>query len=131
VAAALAVWVAGEDPGEILSGSATNPNTRPLLILIAAAFWPARDRLAAGSGGSVIVLTARRQTCGQAGRGARIRAKDDIMDDADGAGQAAPEPVRRVAVTGASTAGQRGVSLAAAAAALILGVQVIRQVRKK
>jgi hypothetical protein len=40
VIAALALWAAAEGFGEILSGSATDPNTGPLLVLIAAAFWP-------------------------------------------------------------------------------------------
>ena len=40
VITALALWVTGEDFGGILSGSATDPNTGPLLVLIAAAFWP-------------------------------------------------------------------------------------------
>jgi len=40
VIAALALWGAGEDFGGIFSGSATDPNTGPLLVLIALAFWP-------------------------------------------------------------------------------------------
>jgi len=40
VIAALALWVAGEDFGGIFSGSGTDPNTGPLLVLIALAFWP-------------------------------------------------------------------------------------------
>jgi hypothetical protein len=40
VIAALALWVAGEDFGGIFSGSGTDPNTGPLLVLIAPAFWP-------------------------------------------------------------------------------------------
>jgi hypothetical protein len=42
VAAAVVIWAAGEHFGQILSGTATDPNTGPLLILTAAAFWPAR-----------------------------------------------------------------------------------------
>ena len=34
------LWGTAEGFGEILSGSATDPNTGPLLVLIAAAFWP-------------------------------------------------------------------------------------------
>jgi hypothetical protein len=37
---ALFIWVAGEDFGGILTGQASDPNTGPLLILLAAAFWP-------------------------------------------------------------------------------------------
>jgi hypothetical protein len=50
LAAALAVfiWVAGEDFGGILTGHATDPNSGPLLVLLAAAFWPGRpQRIAA------------------------------------------------------------------------------------
>ncbi len=34
------IWVAGEALGGILTGSATDPNTGPLLVLLALAFWP-------------------------------------------------------------------------------------------
>lgn len=37
---ALVIWVAGENFGGIFTGQGTDPNTGPLLILIAAAFWP-------------------------------------------------------------------------------------------
>lgn len=42
VLAALIIWSAGEHFGGILTGQATDPNSGPLLILLAAAFWPAR-----------------------------------------------------------------------------------------
>jgi len=44
MAAALAtvIWVVGEGFGNVFSGSGTDPNTGPLLILMAAAFWPRR-----------------------------------------------------------------------------------------
>ncbi len=46
---ALFIWVTGEDFGGILTGHATDPNTGPLLILLAAAFWPwANTRTATG-----------------------------------------------------------------------------------
>jgi hypothetical protein len=38
--AAAAIWVLGQSFGEILTGQATDPNTGPLLILLAAAYWP-------------------------------------------------------------------------------------------
>lgn len=38
--AALVIWVAGENFGGIFTGQGTDPNTGPLLILLAAAFWP-------------------------------------------------------------------------------------------
>ena len=45
--AAVVIWVTGEQFSAIFTGQATDPNTGPLLILIAAAFWPLRghDRL--------------------------------------------------------------------------------------
>jgi hypothetical protein len=41
---ALVVWVVGQGFGDIFSGSGTDPNTGPLLVLVAAAFWPRRSR---------------------------------------------------------------------------------------
>ena len=38
--AAAVIWVLGENFGGILTGRGTDPNTGPLLILLAAAFWP-------------------------------------------------------------------------------------------
>jgi hypothetical protein len=40
VVTAAAIWVLGENFGGILTGQGTDPNTGPLLILLAAAFWP-------------------------------------------------------------------------------------------
>jgi hypothetical protein len=39
---AVAIWVVGEDFGTLFSGSATDPNSGPLLVLLAAAYWPVR-----------------------------------------------------------------------------------------
>ena len=39
---AMFIWVAGEDFGGVLTGHATDPGSGPLLILLAAAFWPQR-----------------------------------------------------------------------------------------
>jgi len=36
----VAIWVVGEDFGTLFSGSATDPNSGPLLVLLAAAYWP-------------------------------------------------------------------------------------------
>jgi hypothetical protein len=36
------IWVVGEAFGMILAGGSTDPNSGPLLILLAAAYWPAR-----------------------------------------------------------------------------------------
>jgi hypothetical protein len=37
---ATAIWVIGENFGGILTGQATDPDTGPLLVLLAFAFWP-------------------------------------------------------------------------------------------
>lgn len=39
---AAAIWVTGENFGGILTGRATDPDTGPLLIMLALAFWPRR-----------------------------------------------------------------------------------------
>ena len=41
-AVAVLIWVVGENFGGILAGSGTDPNTGPLLVLLAAAYWPRR-----------------------------------------------------------------------------------------
>jgi hypothetical protein len=38
------VWLVGQNLGEIATGEATDPNTGPLLILLAAAYWPLTGR---------------------------------------------------------------------------------------
>jgi hypothetical protein len=43
---AAVIWVVGENFGAILAGSGTDPNTGPLLILLAAAYWPVTRRKA-------------------------------------------------------------------------------------
>lgn len=40
VIVAVLIWIVGENIGEIATGQATDPNTGPLLILLAAAYWP-------------------------------------------------------------------------------------------
>jgi hypothetical protein len=42
VVAALVIWVVGEGFGGLFSGPSTDPNSGPLLIVLAAAFWPLR-----------------------------------------------------------------------------------------
>ena len=39
----LAIWVVGEDFGTVFSGSGTDPNSGPLLGLLAVAYWPLRS----------------------------------------------------------------------------------------
>jgi hypothetical protein len=46
--AGLAIWVL-QDFGEIFTGQGTDPNSGPLLIAIAAAFWPAAQRARRGA----------------------------------------------------------------------------------
>jgi hypothetical protein len=41
---ALVMWVVGQDFGGILTGRGTDPSSGPLLILLAAAFWPLSRR---------------------------------------------------------------------------------------
>jgi len=36
---AVGIWVVGENFGQVFSGSATDPNSGPLLALLAVAFW--------------------------------------------------------------------------------------------
>ena len=40
------IWVVGESFGAILAGAGTDPNTGPLLMLLAAAYWPLTRRKA-------------------------------------------------------------------------------------
>ena len=40
IVAAAVIWVAGQDFGMILAGGATDPNSGPLLILLALTYWP-------------------------------------------------------------------------------------------
>ena len=47
VIVALAIWVLGENSGELATGQGTDPNTGLLLVALAAAFWPLARRPAA------------------------------------------------------------------------------------
>jgi hypothetical protein len=47
VVTAIAIWAAGEHFGGVTDGMATDPNSGPLLALIALAFWPLRNAAAA------------------------------------------------------------------------------------
>jgi hypothetical protein len=46
VVIALAVWVIGENFGDIFAGGATDPNSGPLIVVLALSYWPERTRLA-------------------------------------------------------------------------------------
>jgi hypothetical protein len=50
VIAAVAIWVA-QGLGGVFSGSGTDPNSGPLLVLLAVAYWPARQATAADPAG--------------------------------------------------------------------------------
>jgi hypothetical protein len=40
VIVAMAIWIAGQNFGGLFAGGSTDPNTGPLLALVAAAYWP-------------------------------------------------------------------------------------------
>jgi hypothetical protein len=42
VVMAMCIWVVGENFGGMFSGSGTDPNTGPLLVVVAMAYWPLR-----------------------------------------------------------------------------------------
>ena len=42
IVVAAVIWVFGQAFGEIMTGGATDPNSGPLLALLALAYWPAR-----------------------------------------------------------------------------------------
>jgi hypothetical protein len=44
IVVAVAIWVVGENFGQIFTGAATDPNSGPLLVLLAVAYWPIRGR---------------------------------------------------------------------------------------
>ena len=46
------IWVVGQSLGDVLGGEATDPDSGPLLALIALAYWPVRDSAPADVGGS-------------------------------------------------------------------------------
>jgi hypothetical protein len=47
IVVAAVIWVVGEDLGAILTGGATDPNSGPLLILLALTYWPVRAAVTA------------------------------------------------------------------------------------
>ena len=47
VVLAALIWVFGEDLGAMFTGSGTDPNSGPLLALLALAYWPARTAMPA------------------------------------------------------------------------------------
>jgi hypothetical protein len=74
--AGLAIWVAGENFGEILTGTGTDPNSGPLLILLAAAYWPLPSKISLDPGTADLAtrrlaggrqMTARRKVVARKG----------------------------------------------------------------
>ena len=60
---ALAIWLVGEDLGDVFTGRGTDPNTGPLLVLLALAYWPRRPLevpLPAGGRPPALALPVRR-----------------------------------------------------------------------
>ncbi|MGB7795293.1 MAG: hypothetical protein WBL53_03385 [Pseudonocardiaceae bacterium] len=53
-----AYWVVGEDLGGIFTGQGTDPNSGPLLILLAIAYWPYRPRPHSHSEGTPALANA-------------------------------------------------------------------------
>ena len=47
VVVAAVIWVFGQAFGEIMAGGATDPNSAPLLALLALCYWPARTTVTA------------------------------------------------------------------------------------
>jgi hypothetical protein len=56
IVVALVIWVVAEGLGGILAGGGTDPNSGPLLALLALAYWPLRA--ASASAGAVSVVSA-------------------------------------------------------------------------
>jgi len=56
IVVALVIWVVAEGLGGILAGGGTDPNSGPLLVLLALAYWPLRA--VSSSTGAVSVLSA-------------------------------------------------------------------------
>ena len=50
IATAAVIWVFGQAFGEIMTGGATDPNSGPLLALLALAYWPVRGVVTAPAG---------------------------------------------------------------------------------
>ncbi len=57
IVTSLAVWVVGQNFGMIFPGGATDPNSGPLLVLLALAYWPLSARPAGGSVSSGVSAT--------------------------------------------------------------------------
>jgi hypothetical protein len=56
----LAIWVVGQDVGQLYSGHATDPNTAPIIALLAIAVLGPRSRVGARGAGSLPLLKTRK-----------------------------------------------------------------------
>lgn len=74
----LAIWLVGQNLGGIFTGQGTDPNTGPLLALLALAYWPRRPREhpLPADGRPALALPARRWRSWAAGRGGPARGLD-------------------------------------------------------
>ena len=52
VVVALVIWVVGQQLGGMLAGGATDPDSGPLLVLLALAYWPSRAPVVASPAGA-------------------------------------------------------------------------------
>jgi hypothetical protein len=68
MAVALVIWVVGENLGAIFTGSATDPNSGPMLALLAAAYWPAGEAVTAPAADPPAAPARPAQSAGRHGR---------------------------------------------------------------
>jgi hypothetical protein len=61
IVVALVIWVVAEAFGGMLAGGATDPNSGPLLVLLALAYWPFRAGSAGAGAVSVLSADAERE----------------------------------------------------------------------
>jgi hypothetical protein len=54
IVVAIVIWVVGEGFGMILAGGATDPNSGPLLMLLALAYWPLRTASASAAAATAL-----------------------------------------------------------------------------
>jgi hypothetical protein len=58
IVVAAVIWVVGQAFGTILVGGATDPNSGPLLALLALSYWPARTIATAPAGSAALAVSA-------------------------------------------------------------------------
>jgi hypothetical protein len=62
IVVALVIWVVAEALGGILAGGGTDPNSGPLLVLLALAYWPLRPESAGAEAVSARPAAAERES---------------------------------------------------------------------